>query len=62
MSESETREMLAAVRKANEQARSTHETMAAAAAARADAVRAAMDAGLPQEQIAETSSTHRNRL
>ena len=62
VAEVETRELLAAVRKASEQARSTHETMTAAAAARADAVLVAMDAGLPREQIAETSSTHRNRL
>jgi len=34
VSEVETRELLAAVRKASEQARSTHETMTAAAAAR----------------------------
>lgn len=62
MSESEARELLAAVRKASEQARSTHKTMTAAAAARADAVHVAVDAGLHREQIAETSSTHRNRL
>lgn len=62
MSEVETRELLAAVRKASEQARSTHKTMTAVAAARADVVQVAKDAGLPREQILKTSSAHRNRL
>lgn|GEM_PF-6795519 len=62
MSEVETRELLAAARKASEQARSTHKTMMAVAAARADVVQVAKDAGLPREQILKTSSTHRNRL
>lgn len=47
MSEVETRELLAAARKASEQARSTHKTMTAAAAARTDAAHVAMEAGLP---------------
>ena len=62
VSEVETRELLAAARKASEQARSTHKTMMAVAAARADVVQVAKDAGLPREQILKTSSTHQNRL
>ena len=62
MSESEARELLAAVRKASEQAAASRAKADEDSAIRRDAVKAAMDAGLPREQIAEAAGAHRKRL
>jgi hypothetical protein len=62
VSESEARELLAAVRKASEQAAASRAKADEDSAIRRDAVKAAMDAGLPREQIAEAAGAHRNRL
>ncbi|WP_315134700.1 hypothetical protein [uncultured Actinomyces sp.] len=66
MTEDEERRLLEAVRRASEASRSETERarriMADAAAARALAVQAAMDAGIPRQRIAEAAGTDRNNL
>ena len=62
MSESEARELLAAVRKASEQTQQAHAAMMEASASRAVAVREALDAGLPREQIAEAAGVARTMI
>lgn len=60
------RELLAAVKQASDQSRRETERarkiMADAARARADAVQAALDAGVPRREIADAAGTDRNNL
>lgn len=66
MTEEEAKRLLAAVRQASEQSRRETERarkiMVEAGAGRAAAVQAALDAGIPREQIADAAGTDRNNL
>lgn len=55
-------ELLAAVRATSEETRARRVLMQEAAAARAQAVQAAMEAGIAREKIAQAAGVHRNLL
>lgn len=69
MDETEARRLLDAVARTSEESRAAAEESRAAMArsraareSRSAAVRAAMDAGVPRQRIAEAAGTHRNTL
>ena len=62
MDEDEARRLLAAVRSTSDRTRSARATLSAEAAERSRAVRAALDAGIPRQQIADAAGVHRNLL
>lgn len=62
MDEDETRRLLDAVEATSASVQSTHAVLMEQAAARALAVQAAMDAGIPRQRIAEAAGVHRNVL
>ncbi|WP_315134697.1 helix-turn-helix domain-containing protein [uncultured Actinomyces sp.] len=62
MTEDEERRLLEAARTANEAVRQAQGAMTVAAAERADAVRACMEAGIPRQRIAETLGVNRSIL
>lgn len=62
VSEAEAKRLLAAVKKASERSRRAHEASISTAQERAAAVRAAMDAGIPRDEIAEAAGVKRTGL
>ena len=55
MDEDETRRLLDAVRQASERTQAAHAEMMAASSERSEAVRAALEAGVPRARIAEAA-------
>lgn len=62
VSEDEKRKLLAAVRKTTIEAEKRRRAADEASGARRDAVEAAMDAGIPRDEIASAAGVHRNIL
>lgn len=62
MSEEQARELLAAVRKASKEARCAQVAMLEAADIRSQAVRDALDAGIPRDQIAKAAGVRRTAI
>ena len=62
MTEEEAKRLLAAVRQASEATRAAHAAMLDISAERAEAVSAALDAGIPREQIAEAAGVARTMI
>ncbi len=62
MSEDEARKLLAAARRASEQAAASRAKADADSALRREAVRACMKAGIPREEIANTLGVSRQTL
>ncbi|MCD4557197.1 hypothetical protein [Schaalia sp. lx-100] len=60
--DAEKRRLLAEVEKASEESRAAYEKAEHVAARRAAAVRAAMDAGVPRQEIADAAGIHRNNV
>ena len=62
VTEAEARRLLAAVKKTSEKSRAAQAAMVDASQARADAVSAALDAGIPRERIAEAAGVARTMI
>ena len=62
MDEDEARRLLAAVRSTSDRTRSARATLSAEAAERSRAVRAALDAGIPRQQIADAAAVVRTKV
>ena len=60
--EDEARRLLAAVKAASEETRRTQDAMMVASADRSDAVRAALDAGIPRSLIADAAGVARTMI
>ncbi|QPK82302.1 hypothetical protein G7Y41_06945 [Schaalia sp. ZJ405] len=60
--EQEKRRLLAEVKRTSEESRAASEAAERAAAERAAAVQAAMDSGVPRQEIADAAGMHRNNI